>query len=63
MRLLVVGETRKPENRVFYPCNPEQATRRDWWSDPPARAKGVHDGLTDRLRAGRTRANVSRRQS
>jgi len=63
VRLLVVGETRKPENRVFYPCNPEQATRRDWWSDPPARAIGAHDGLTDRLRAGRTRANVSRRQS
>ncbi len=63
VRLLVIGETRKPENRVFYPCNPEQATRRDWWSDPPARAIGAHDGLTDRLRAGRTRANVSRRQS
>ena len=63
VHLLVVGETRKLENRVFYPRNPEQATRNDWWSDPPARAMGDHDGLTDRVRARRVRAGKSRRQS
>ena len=63
VRLLVIGEARKPENRVFYPRNPEQATRKDWWSDPPARTLGDHDGLTDRLRARRARAGKSRRQS
>jgi uncharacterized cupin superfamily protein len=63
VRLLVVGEARKAENRVFYPRNPEQAARKDWWSDPPARAMGDHDGLTDKLRAARARAGTSRRQS
>jgi uncharacterized cupin superfamily protein len=62
VRLLVVGETRKPENRVFYPRNPEQATRPDWWSDPPTRPMSDHDGLTDRVRARRARAGKSRRQ-
>jgi len=61
VRLLVVGEAHNPENRVFYPRNPEQATRKDWWSDPPARAMGDHDGLTERVRA--RRAGKSRRQS
>jgi uncharacterized cupin superfamily protein len=53
VRLLVVGEARKPENRVFYPRNPEQARRQDWWNDPPPRAMAGHDGLTDRFRARR----------
>ena len=61
VRLLVVGETRKPENHVFYPRNPEQATRTDWWSDPPARSMGAHDGLTDRVRIRRARARRPRR--
>ena len=63
VHLLVVGEARKPENRVFYPRNPEQATRKDWWSDAPVRARGDHDGLTDSVRASRARAGKSRRQS
>lgn len=62
VRLLVVGEARKSENRVFYPRNPEQATRPDWWSDPPARPLGDHDGLTDRVRARRARTGRSGRQ-
>ena len=63
VRLLVVGETKKAENQVFYPRNPEQSTRQDWWSAPPARAMGDHDGLTDRLRARRARARSPRRRS
>jgi uncharacterized cupin superfamily protein len=62
VRLLVVGEAHKPQNRVYYPRNPEQATRNDWWSDPPARSMGDHDGLTDRVRARRARAGKSRKR-
>lgn len=58
VRLLVIGETPKPENRIFYPRNPEQAGRKDWWSDYPARTMGDHDGLTDRFRTRRSRARV-----
>jgi uncharacterized cupin superfamily protein len=43
--LLVVGETPKPCNKVFYPCNPDLAhTRKDWWPDPPHHDMGPHDG-------------------
>jgi uncharacterized cupin superfamily protein len=45
VRLLVVGETAKPENKVYYPCNPEQmAVRKDWWQDVPERPMGPHHG-------------------
>ncbi len=51
VRLLVVGEASKPENRIFYPRNPDQRlTRDDWWEDVPARPMGEHDGLSDRVR-------------
>lgn len=51
VRLLVVGERPKPENKVYYPRNPEQRpVRQDWWDDPPARPMGDHDGLSDRVR-------------
>jgi len=51
VRLLVVGEPSKPENRVFYPRNPEQRPiRSDWWEDAPAREMGGHDGLSDQVR-------------
>jgi uncharacterized cupin superfamily protein len=44
--LLVVGEAPKPENRVFYPLNPDlQASRSDSWDDAPAHPLGPHDGL------------------
>jgi uncharacterized cupin superfamily protein/catechol 2,3-dioxygenase-like lactoylglutathione lyase family enzyme len=50
VRLLVVGEPGKPENRILYPVNPEQRARReDWWTDAPARMMGPHDG---KARAG-----------
>ncbi|GEO84271.1 MULTISPECIES: cupin domain-containing protein [Alphaproteobacteria] len=46
--LLVVGETAKAENRVYYPKNLDLKTkRRDWWHDWPERKTGDHDGLPD----------------
>ncbi|MBZ6077150.1 cupin domain-containing protein [Microvirga puerhi] len=45
VRLLVVGEATKPENRIVYPANPERrALRTDWWEDAPVRPLGPHDG-------------------
>jgi len=44
VRLLVVGETAKPENRIRYPMNPDhERTRPDRWADPPLRELGPHD--------------------
>lgn len=55
VRLLVVGETAKDENRIVYPVNLERrAMRGDWWDDAPERVLGGHDGMPDRLRASRT---------
>jgi uncharacterized cupin superfamily protein len=54
VRLLVVGERPKPENRIFYPRNPDRKPMRtDWWDDVPARPMGDHDGLPDKVRAAR----------
>jgi uncharacterized cupin superfamily protein len=50
VRLLVVGEASRPDNRVYYPRNPEQRARKDWWQDAPQRPLGPHDGLPDKLR-------------
>lgn len=45
VRLLVIGEASKAENRVYYPLNQEHArTRGDAWIDAPARVLGEHDG-------------------
>ena len=56
VHLLVVGEASKPENRIHYPRNPEQkAKRKDWWDDAPQRPLGDHDGLPDKVRAGKIR--------
>lgn len=48
VRLLVVGEASRADNRVHYPLNPEQSNRKDWWADPPERVRGPHDGRPDR---------------
>ena len=54
VRLLVVGETPKAENRITYPRNPERKPMRDdWWDDVPQRPMGDHDGLPDKVRAWR----------
>lgn len=56
-RLLVVGETPKPENKVYYPCNPElMPLRRDWWQDVPHRPRGPHHGKPGERTAGPTMA-------
>ncbi|RJG45720.1 cupin domain-containing protein [Mesorhizobium sp. DCY119] len=56
VRLLVVGETAKAENRIVYPVNLERkAMRDDWWDDHPRRPLGDHDGLPDRVRASRAK--------
>jgi uncharacterized cupin superfamily protein len=54
VRLLVVGEASKAENRIYYPRNPERkGLREDWWQDWPERPLGDHDGLSDQFRAER----------
>ncbi|WP_207004044.1 cupin domain-containing protein [Trinickia mobilis] len=45
VRLLVIGERPKDENRIRYPMNEAyEATREDRWVDWPARPMGPHDG-------------------
>lgn len=45
VRLLVIGESSRPDNRVYYPLNQEHARMRsDAWIDAPARVLGEHDG-------------------
>src|SRR3984885_2955963 len=44
VHLLVVGETPKPENRIYYPRNPDRKPlRQDWWDDVPVRPMGEQD--------------------
>jgi len=52
VRLLVVGEKRKPENRIFYPTHlHRKALHKNWWDEAPERPLGPHDGTTDKRRA------------
>lgn len=45
VRLLVIGEAAKKENRIRYPLNEVyEKTREDRWADAPVRAFGPHDG-------------------
>jgi uncharacterized cupin superfamily protein len=49
VRLLVIGETPKAENRIRYPMNEVyEATRSDRWVDWPSRPIGSHDGRARR---------------
>ncbi len=49
VRLMVVGESHKPENKFHYPLHPERnrAIGERWWSDVPVRQMGAHDGVPD----------------
>jgi uncharacterized cupin superfamily protein len=45
VRLIVIGERPKDENRIRYPLNTaHEATRKDRWTDWPTRPLGPHDG-------------------
>ena len=45
VRLLVVGDRNRPENRVVYPVDSwRKPYRTDWWDDAPVRELGPHDG-------------------
>ncbi|MGE0789899.1 MAG: cupin domain-containing protein [Sandaracinaceae bacterium] len=51
VRLLVVGEATKKENRIHYPMHPgRNASIPYHWDEVPTRERGPHDGLPDRLR-------------
>lgn len=53
VRLLVIGDRDRDENRCHYPLHPRRnAEIGDFhWRDAPTRLKGTHDGLPDALRA------------
>lgn len=52
VELLVVGDSDRAENRIFYPLNPDRKPLRpDWWEGAPQRSLGPHDGMTDAWRA------------
>jgi len=54
VRLIVVGEKRKPENRGRYPLNPEIERDSPYaWSDAPARPLGHHNGRPQKPSFGR----------
>jgi uncharacterized cupin superfamily protein len=49
VRLLVIGEKRKPENRTRYPLHPALERSIPFaWKDAPARPLGSHDGRAKR---------------
>lgn len=52
VRLLVVGEATKKENKCFYPLHPERnklAKEEGWlWEDHPTHKMGDHNGLPDK---------------
>lgn len=56
VRLLVIGERNKPENRIFYPLNADRrAFHQDWWDGHPEQSLGAHDGMTDLVRAAKAK--------
>jgi len=52
VRLLVVGDTNRADNKIHYPLHPDRnrLIGDNWWGDAPPRELGPHDGLPDRLR-------------
>jgi uncharacterized cupin superfamily protein len=55
VRLLVIGEASRDDNKVYYPCNPEMMPlRKDWWQDVPHRPKGPHHGKPGERTTGPT---------
>ena len=52
VRLLVVGDRKRDDNRLHYPMHPAHNAKIGelHWNDVPQRPRGPHDGLPDRLR-------------
>lgn len=52
VRLLVVGEATRKDNKVVYPLHPGRTAEIGElaWTDAPERDRGDHDGLPDALR-------------
>jgi len=52
VRLLVVGDTNRDDNKCFYPLHPERnKSIGDYcWKDVPKRELASHDGMPDELR-------------
>jgi uncharacterized cupin superfamily protein len=52
VRLLVVGDTNRKDNKCFYPLNPQRnlEIKGFLWQDCPKRKLGDHDGMPDALR-------------
>jgi uncharacterized cupin superfamily protein len=52
VRLLVVGDTNRDDNKCYYPLHPRrnEEIKEYLWVDVPERKLGHHDGLPDRLR-------------
>src|SRR3989338_456186 len=52
VRLLVIGEANKEENKCFYPLHPERNKEiKDYlWEDVPKNKLGPHNGLPNALR-------------
>jgi len=50
VRLLVVGEANKKENKIFYPLNPSRKAQvgDSWWDEVPKRELGPHNGIPDK---------------
>jgi uncharacterized cupin superfamily protein len=54
VRLLVVGEANKAENKIYYPLNQSYAMqRKDRWIDHPPQFFGPHNGLPSRKPKGK----------
>lgn len=53
VRLLVVGDTSRDDNKVYYPLHPErnELIGNQCWKDAPKRKLGVHNGLPDKIEA------------
>lgn len=50
VRLLVVGDTSRKDNKIFYPLNPEREKQCEgyWWEDVPMQEMGKHNGLPNK---------------
>jgi uncharacterized cupin superfamily protein len=50
VRILVVGERTKNENKCFFPLHPEKKTEPIWWENAPRRPLGPHNGKPGKVK-------------